>query len=515
MNLSLDESGHVVEPESKTREYKRDLGSPDELLKTVVAFANSAGGQLVIGVTDDLTVVGVEDPFAEELRLTNLIADRIAPQLLPSVEMMTLADKTVLIVDVSVGSQRPYYLKRLGSTQLGPHQGTYLRLGSSDRQATSAAVEELRREGQRVRFEELPSLHATMSDLDIEALSAMLSRPVTESTLQTLGLVTEDQGKLHPTNAGIVVACPTPHHFLPSAYVRCARFRGRERIDIFDRVEVESFLPKAVDTVEAFLQKHAFLTAEFPSDSWRRHDVWSIPMRAIRELVINAIVHASYAEQGAPIRVSFFDDRIEVENPGDLLPSVTVESMKAGISKLRNPTIARVFRDMSLMEQWGTGFPHVIAELAERGLPGPEVQELSGIVRIIVHIPDHMPRIMPTPGTDRAAHVDDLYGKALSQPQKALSPTLSQPQEALSPTSGSNAFKESSVSVLRRLRDGSASRSELLSYLGLKNDSRAYQRHLAPLLEAGLISRTIPDKPNAHTQRYMITEAGKAYLLTV
>jgi len=199
-------------------------------------------------------------------------------------------------------------------------------------------------------------------------------------------------------------------------------------------------------------------------------------------------VHASYAEQGAPIRVSFFDDRIEVENPGDLLPSVTVESMKAGISKLRNPTIARIFRDMSLMEQWGTEFPHVIAELAERGLPAPEVQELSGIVRIIVQIPDHMPRIMPTRGTDRGAHTDDPYTETLSQSGEALSQTLSQPSKALSQadetlsqTPTSNDISESSLSVLHRLLEGVASRSELLSHLGLKNDSRAYQRHIAPL----------------------------------
>jgi len=88
----------------------------------------------------------------------------------------------------------------------------------------------------------------------------------------------------------------------------------------------------------------------------KRKDVWSIPLTMLREVIINALVHADYSQIGAPIRLSFFDDRIEVENPGILLPGMTIEDVKSGVSKIRNRVIARVFRELDLIEQWGSGF---------------------------------------------------------------------------------------------------------------------------------------------------------------
>ena len=120
----------LLQPEGKTLEFKRDLSSPQNALKTLVAFANSAGGRLVIGVDDARQVVGVADPLAEEERICNLIADSIAPRLIPNVELMSIGTATVLIVEVFPSSARPHYLAKQGL-----EGGTYLRLGSSNRQA--------------------------------------------------------------------------------------------------------------------------------------------------------------------------------------------------------------------------------------------------------------------------------------------------------------------------------------------------------------------------------------------
>lgn len=98
----------LAKPEGKTLEFKRDLSSPKPLLKTLVAFANSAGGRLVVGVCDDKRIIGVEDPLAEEERLCNLIADGIAPRLAPNIEMMTVDGKTLLLVEVYPSGQRPH-----------------------------------------------------------------------------------------------------------------------------------------------------------------------------------------------------------------------------------------------------------------------------------------------------------------------------------------------------------------------------------------------------------------------
>ena len=128
--LRLDLGGRISDIEGKTLELKRDLSSPEGPLRTIVAFANSAGGRLVVGVADDGTVMGVDDPLAEEERIANLIDDRISPQLVPAIDLVTLRDKTVLIVDVPLSTRRPHYI-----TRLGPEAGVYVRLGSTTRRA--------------------------------------------------------------------------------------------------------------------------------------------------------------------------------------------------------------------------------------------------------------------------------------------------------------------------------------------------------------------------------------------
>lgn len=109
-HVTLDASGLVVEPEGKTREYKRDLSSPRGPMRTIAAFANSAGGQLVVGIDDDRSVVGVADPLAEEERVASLISDWIAPKLVPSIEIVPVGEKSILVVDVDLSGRRPHYI---------------------------------------------------------------------------------------------------------------------------------------------------------------------------------------------------------------------------------------------------------------------------------------------------------------------------------------------------------------------------------------------------------------------
>jgi ATP-dependent DNA helicase RecG len=127
-------------PEGKTLEFKRDLSSPRNLLKTLVAFANTAGGILVLGLGDDRQILGITQPLDEEERLCSLIADSIAPRLVPNIELVTVEDKTLLLVEVFVSGQRPHWLKAEG-----PEQGVYVRLGSTNRQADRELIAELRR----------------------------------------------------------------------------------------------------------------------------------------------------------------------------------------------------------------------------------------------------------------------------------------------------------------------------------------------------------------------------------
>ncbi len=298
--------------EDKTLEFKRDLSSPKNLLKTLVAFANTAGGQVIIGVDDkDRSPVGVTHPLNEEERLCSLIADGINPRLVPNVEIMTVEDKTLLIVEVFLSGLRPHWIKAEG-----PENGVYVRLGSTNRQADRELIAELQRSVEGIAFDELPMPGLTVDDLDLASLKNMLPdrHKLGENELLTLRLLKNEQGCRVPTKGAVLLCGKDRSQHFPDAWMQCGRFIGRDKAQIFDHIELYDHLPQTVDSILVFLKKHAMRGADF--SEVRRKDVWSIPLGILREAVINALVHADYSQRGAPIRIAFFDDRIEIENPG-------------------------------------------------------------------------------------------------------------------------------------------------------------------------------------------------------
>ena len=510
--LTLGNDGRLVDRESKTLELKRDLSSPTGPLRTITAFANSAGGRLVIGIADDGTVVGVEDPLAEEERIGSLIDDWISPQLVPAIDLVTLSGKTVLVVDVPLSTRRPHYITRQGS-----EAGVYVRLGSSTRQADPALVAELERNAHGIAFENLPEPRATLTDLDLSVLAELRGRATDTDDLLALGLAARQGDQIVPTYAGILSACPDPTRFLPSAWVQCGRLRGPHGTDIFDQTEIHGPMPLAVDQAVEFLLKHAYKTAIF--GEVRRRDVYSIPVEPIREVIVNALVHASYAESSTPIRVGFYDDRVQVDSPGLLLPGMTVDTMRR-VSRLRNPALARIFREAGIMEQWGTGIQRVFEQVAQAGLPEPTIEEVIDRVRVTIHVRSHNPadageRNESLSRGTKSEHPDGAprhQVEALSQDTKALSRGTKSEHHDGAPSTPTTALTPDELTVLHQMETATASRAEIMNALGITNQTRAFQRHVEPLIEAGLVERTIPDKPTSRLQRYRITDAGRTYL---
>lgn len=159
----------IMQPEGKTLEFKRDLSSPKPLLKSIVAFANTAGGRLIIGVDDKQKITGVEQPLDEEERLCNLIADSISPRLVPNIELMTIEGKTILLVEVFVSSIRPHWINADGM-----EHGVYVRLGSTNRQADCELIAELRRRMEGIIFDEMPMPNLSFDDIDLAKAQALL-----------------------------------------------------------------------------------------------------------------------------------------------------------------------------------------------------------------------------------------------------------------------------------------------------------------------------------------------------
>ena len=476
MSTSLIEE-ILARPEGKTLEFKRDLSSPKPLLKTLVAFANTAGGRLIVGINDDKTVVGVNDPLDEEEKLSNLIADSISPRLVPNIELTTVEGKTLLLVEVFLSGTRPHFLK-----SEGPDAGVYVRLGSTNRQADRELIAELRRSVEGTSFDEMPMPELTLDDLDLAAAQKLFgeARPLTEAKLLTLRLLCRHQGKLVPTKGAVLLFGKDRLMHFPDAWVQCGRFNGTEKIDIFDHIDIDEPLPKALDEIMLFLKKHAYRSADL--SEIRRKDVWSIPLSILREVVINALVHTDYSQRGAPIRVVFLDDRIEVENPGILVSGLTLEDMKRGVSKIRNPVISRVFRELDLMEQWGSGIKTIFREAEEMGLAMPGIVELGMRVRFSVPLKEPL---LLSRVTSRAKANDEQVTEQVT---------------------------EQVIRFAETLENAPLGTRDAMTALGLRHRPTFIYDYVQPALAFALVEMTQPASPNSPTQKYQLTEKGRQAL---
>lgn len=376
--MVVDLTNLLSRTEGKTLEFKRDLSSPEGVLKAIVAFANTSGGVLVLGVEGDTNNIrGVRDVLMEEERLANLIADSISPKVIPSMEVMPWRKTQVLAVEIYPSPNRPHHLNRLG-----PMAGVFVRVGSTNRRADSFLIEEMRRYNQVSSFDEQP-----MPDLNSEAIDFRVAseffkpiRKLTRSGLQSLKITASYQGRIVPTIGGVLLFGAARLDRFPDAWVQAGRFAGSDRRRILDSMEVRSHLPGAAGEVIGFLQKH--MNREAVIGAVKRTDLWTFPVVAVREAIMNAIVHADYAQQGAPIRVALFDDRLEIENPGLLPFGLTIEDIQKGISKLRNRVFGRVFQELGLIEHWGSGIQRMTAACQDRGLDAPRFEEIGTHFRV-------------------------------------------------------------------------------------------------------------------------------------
>lgn len=470
----------LSEPEGKQLEFKRDLSSPKPLMKTLVAFANTAGGQLIIGVDDDGTVLGVDDPLDMEERLTSMIADAIHPRLLPNIELVSVGEHTLVCIEVFLSSARPHFFKALGE-----ENGVLVRLGSSNRQAGLALIQEMQRQASGTTFDVQPMPELSRDDLDQNAIQQAFrsEQLLDDNKLRTLRLLVSYQGRLVPSVGGILLFGRERQWHFEDAWIQCGRFRGTDKVEIFDQADIHAPLPQAVDDIELFLKKHAFKQAEF--GAMRRRDVWSIPLTILREAIINALVHSDYSQRGSPIRIAFYDDRIEIESPGLLMPGMTIEDMKRGVSMIRNPVIARVFRELGLIEQWGSGVKRIFAEAAAQGLPEPRIEEVANRLRFIV---------------------------PLEQLHAGQGVTQSRPESW--PESRPESRPESGLAnrILQCLADRPLGKAEIAKSFGHKGVSGQLKRQMTWLQNQQLIEMTLPEKPNSRLQQYRLTPKGQRFL---
>ncbi len=463
--------------EDKTLEFKRDLSSPKSVVKTLVAFANTAGGTLVIGVDDNKIIIGVSDPLAIEEKLTSLIADHIAPFLLPTIKIVNQKKKSLVLVEVPfLAAMGPFYLK-----QLGKEKGVMVRLGSSSREASAEMIEELKRIHHAQGFDALPCPQASYDDLDHALLKELFSRvdqSVTQAKLKTLKILVPYGDTIVPSNAGVILFAKEEirEQLFPMAYVSCARFAGTKKVDFLDRLDIGRVI-EAVDAVPAFIRRNTRMGAIIKTI--KREDVPEYPTVAVREGLLNALMHADYSYMNMRIFVSIFDDRLEIRSPGCLLPGMTIEGIKEGVSMPRNLVIARIFQMFGWVEQFGTGYLRITNACEPHNYPLPEWREVGPYTDIIFK-----PLVMES--------IHDLS-----------------PRGQEGDKSGTSEDTSSELEKILKFCQVPRSVTEMMQLLSRASRDKFLSAILKPALEENLLEMTIPDKPNSRFQQYVITAAGK------
>ncbi len=376
--------------ESKNIEYKVTVPDKSEkYMKTVVAFANGRGGKIIFGIDDKtLEIVGMDtDNIYKTMdAITNAISDACEPAIRPDVALQTVKDKTVIVVEVLPGAQRPYYIKSQGMVE-----GTYVRVSGTTRHVEGYMLKELILEGENRYFDSQIYQNMTISDSEIDQFCRNMKeiaikntwkdsekakvRDVTKNVLISWGVLQEEAGRVYPTNAYALLT----GRMLQQPAIQCGVFKGTNRAHFVDRREFGGSVQEQMEAAYQYVLEK--INMGMTIKGMYRQDVYELPTDSIREMIANAVAHRSYLEPGN-IQVALFDDRLEVTSPGMLLNNVTISKMMAGYSKPRNPAIARAFAYMKIIEKWGTGIPRLFEACEEYGLPKPELIDFDGDFRI-------------------------------------------------------------------------------------------------------------------------------------
>ena len=382
----------ILAGESKNVEFKESLPERSiKYMKSVVAFANGTGGKIIFGVTDKTReVVGfdAEDVFKTMDAIANAVSDSCEPAIIPDITLQTIDGKTVIVVEISEGRQRPYYIKALGRDG-----GVYVRVDGTTRLADEYMIKELMFEGSNRYFDQALCTGLTISDEDIDALCRAMKeqaiknahseeqkaavKEVGRQQLRAWGVLIERDGKDYPSNAyAILTGCGALH-----VATQCGVFKGTTKEIFVDRREYTGPIWEQIEEAFQFVLRNIHLGATIVGIY--RQDVYEIPSDAIRELIINAAVHRSYLDHGN-IQVAVYDDRLEITSPGKLPMGQTLERMKEGYSQIRNEALAYAFSYMNLIEHWGSGIPRIIGKVKAAGLREPEF--IGGEVDLRINI---------------------------------------------------------------------------------------------------------------------------------
>jgi len=373
MLLSIINSG-----EGPAVEFKREFTT--ELVRDTAAFANCGGGNILIGVDDEANIVGIGTEMRSlEERVMGLCAHNLKPALTPTVESVSSGGENILVISVPDGMQKPYTANDV----------CYVRAGSTSRRAQPDELRRLSLASDYTVYERIPVTGTTFLDLDIGALEMFIQKRAPGAVLInglqlqdvaiTLQLAVKHGGDVIPTVVGLMSFGRNPQLSRPEWGLSAVRVAG-ETLDapILDRADVEGSVTQLVDGALSFVKRNMRVAAiwndEHPA---QRIDLPEYPLAAVRETIVNATAHRDYSTTSR-IALRLYENRLEVLNPGALLPEVELDMLlNKGGSFPRNPTLCRLMREFGLTEEIGRGLLRIQREMSELGSAPPVFEQTS------------------------------------------------------------------------------------------------------------------------------------------
>ena len=370
------------EKEGRQREYKAFLNNYSKIHQTVVAFSNDIGGDISVGVSDEGKVLGLSEELVDKYleELSRSIYDAVSPACMPKICTRMIEDRTVIEINVYEGSKKPYFIRAQGVPE-----GVYIRVGAHNKVASKDILEELLLSGKRLDFDETPVSDASTDDLDLLVLQEFYGgRSYSQKQLLADKVIVFNAltRQMELSVCGLVYFHKNPREFLQGCEILLTVFAGNTGEKIIKTADISGPLPTLLAQVEAFLSP--YLQINYKKAGMKlKPTAWEISYDALREALVNALIHRKYSIKSG-VKIAVFDDRVEIFSPGNFPGPITVEEYKSGMTYPRNESIRQLARKAGLVEKRGLGLK-LIMESRLPGTPNPEIIEGSDYVKVILY----------------------------------------------------------------------------------------------------------------------------------
>jgi|LSQX01.1.fsa_nt_gb predicted HTH transcriptional regulator len=452
-----------MNPETNRIEYKREL--TDDLEKEAIAFLNyHEGGIIYIGIDNTGKVVGISDIDGDILKIKDRLKNNVMPSCMGlfDVSAETIESKDVIKITLASGTEKPYYIKKLGMSE----KGTFIRIGTAAEPMPVKMIESLfaKRTRNSIGKIKAPNQNLTFEQLKIYYEGA--EKTLNQQFASNLELLTEE-GQYN--YVAYLLAD------VNGMSIKVAKYDGLDRVDLIENNEYGyCSLVKAVKQVlDKIDLENKTLTKITPKEREEKR-LWS-PV-ALREAVVNAIVHNDYTSE-VPPKFEFFDDRIEITSFGSLPQGMTESEFFEGYSVPRNKELMRVFRDLDLVEHLGSGVPRILRSYGKECFKFTE---------------NFLRMTFPTSEQITEQVTQQVTQQVTEQVTEQVTDQVTD-----------------QVKELIKILDKEMDRKEIQDILGLSHRENFRSNYLKPALEQGFVEMTIPDKPNSSLQKYRLTILGK------